>query len=56
MPDLSSMFSLTTDKYKRSEEKEEEKEEKVEEVNKEETGEIDIPKKFDLSSLVSMSR
>ena len=48
MPDLSSMFSLTTDKYKRSEDKEEEE--------TEENEGIDIPKKFDLSSLVSMSR
>ena len=45
MPDLSSMFSLTTDKYKRSDKEE-----------KEENEEIDIPQKFDLSSLVSMSR
>lgn len=48
MPDLTSMFSLTTDKYRRSDKKEKEE--------KEENEEIDIPQKFDLSSLVSMSR
>ena len=51
MPDLSSMFSLTTDKYKRSEDDEKEEQEEVEQIE-----EIELPKKFDLSSLVSMSR
>ena len=54
MPDLSSMFSLTTDKYRRSDN--EEKEETEEMEDKEENEEIAIPQKFDLSSLVSMSR